>query len=530
MVSGRANLGADGINPGVLRNIVDSNLQAVSPAGKDVIYVAPESVTTATTGGKHIGSQYADYMVGDAGNDVFTPNGVPLGEVGDTIDLRNGGSDTIVFQQVANLNTAATVLGANLTAALSAGGDVIDVAGLLTAIGYTGQRNATDVASVLRVVADGTGLKLQANKPGVGFQDLAHVQPPTGGDISGLTLANLVSSGHLRLGGIGLSGISSLTVDENTAQLGGLGLFGSVALSAEGGVYAQGFHGGSLRVSLDRAYAEDHWAVSARNGVTVAGTTVSVDGTAVATVDATANGQGTDLLLSFNFSGSSLTAAQQAAVVERVAHAIDYTNAGSTPPDYARAVKLTVSDGSATAVDATLLTVTPVTDTEVLGGVRTITGTTEANTLSGSVADETFVGYGGPVGNAGTSNATGDTLTGGGGADTFVYRMANVGKDVITDFGVRGVAGILTANEDVINIHDLLKGYVSGTSDSNDYVRLVDNGTSVSVKVDFNGKADGSVFQSYMEVQLSGVTLSNTGATDVDALRMAMITHGQLVL
>lgn len=528
VVTGRAGFGTHGIDSNLLNQIVDGTLAAVSPGGKDVLYVSPEDRATATTGGKTVGTGLSDWMVGDAGNDVFLPNGSPLGEAGDTIDMRNGGSDTIVFQQVANLNTAATVLGADLTSALGGGGDVLDVAGLLTAIGYTGARNATDVASVLQVVANGTGLTVRANKPGVGFQDLAHVQPPAGGDISGKTLADLVASGHLRLGGLKLSGAASATLDENTAQLGGTKLFANVALAADGAAFGRGFDGGTLRVHLDNAYAEDRWTVAAGNGVTVAGNTVSVDGTAVATVHATDNGQGKDLLLTFGFSGSALTEAQQAQVVQRVAQAIDYTNTGSTPPDYARSLKLTVSDGAASAVDATLLTVTPVADTEVINGVRWVTGTAAVDTLGGSALDEMFVGYGGPVANAGTASATGDSLTGGGGADTFVYRAGNVGKDVITDFAL-GTFGT-DANADRLQLSDVLQGYVAGTSDLNDFVRLVDNGTSVSVQVDFNGKADGSVFQHYLEVQLTGVTLAGAGAADVDTLRQALINNGQLVI
>jgi hypothetical protein len=465
-----------------------------------------------------------DLPIGNAEHEVLLNVNVDL-------DLRHGGSDTIIFQQLANLNTAATVLGADFNSALNAGGDVIDVSGLLTALEYKGERNAAGVASVLRVVANGTGLTLQANKPGVGFQDLAQVQPPSGGDISGKTLADLVASGHLRLGGLGLSGVRTTTVDENSAQLGGVRLFGEATLTANGGVFARGFDGGSLRVTLEQAYAEDRWSVAARDGITLSGNTVSVDGVAVATVDSTLNGRGKDLLLNFNFSDSSLTAAQQASVVERVAKAIDYTNEGSTPPDFARSVKLTVSDGAATAVDATLLTVTPTADVEVVAGMRYITGTAAANTLTGSALDETFVGYGGPVGNAGTASATGDTLTGGGGRDIFVYRAGNVGRDTITDFGVRGMSGILSANEDVIDLRDLHQGYADGSSDVNDFVRLVDGGSGVArLRVDFNGKADGSAFTPYMEVNLTGVTLASTGASSFDNLLQKLITEGQVVL
>ena len=56
------------------------------------------------------------------------------------------------------------------------------------------------------------------------------------------------------------------------------------------------------------------------------------------------------------------------------------------------------------------------------------------------------------------------------------------------------------------------------------------------MQIDFNGKADGSSFNSYMQVDLTGVTLASAGAAyratpgDMDALRAAMMASGQLIL
>jgi hypothetical protein len=243
---------------------------------------------------------------------------------------------------------------------------------------------------------------------------------------------------------------------------------------------------------------------------------------------------GTALKLTLDFSGTSLSVADQAAAVQTLAQGITYGNAGSTPTDYARAISIEVSDGVSTSKDAALLTVTPVANSETIGGVSYVTGTSAVDTLAGTAADDTFVGYGGPLPNAGKTNATGDTLTGGGGRDTYLYRAGNVGKDTIADFTL-GVAS--TAATDKLNLADLLEGY--STANIADFVRLEADATTaqVSVQVDFNGKADGSAFTPYMQVDLTGVTLTSAAAAyslttlaDMDALRAAMVTNGQLIL
>ena len=330
----------------------------------------------------------------------------------------------------------------------------------------------------------------------------------------------------------------TITVTENSLQATALAPFEQVTLAPEGGVYAKGFTNGYLKAAFDKTYTDDVWKVIAGGDVTVSGNDISVAGVGkIATVDGTLNGVGKELQLNFDFSATSLSAADQAAAVQKVAHAIHYENVGTTPPDYARALSIEVSDGSAKAKDASLLTITPVADTETIGGKIFVTGSGAADTLTGTGADETFVGYGGPVANAGLATATGDTLTGGGGHDTYLYRAGNVGKDTIADFTLGAAA---TANTDNLNLADLLEGFTA-SSNIADFVRIAANGTTgVSVQVDFNGKADGSAFTPYMQVDLTGVTLASAAAAysptspttlaDMDALRAAMIANTQLIL
>ena len=355
----------------------------------------------------------------------------------------------------------------------------------------------------------------------------------TGVDLSAKTLSQLVSSGHLKLGGLAIHGVATIATTESALRVAALSPFDEVTLAAEGAVYAKGFTGGYLLATFDKTYADDVWSV-AGTGISIGidGRSVSLNGAVVASVDSTSNGVGTALKLAFDFSGTSLSVVAQAEAVQTLAQGITYSNAGSTPTDYARAMSIEVSDGASTSKDAGLLTVTPVANSETIGGVSYVTGTSAVDTLAGTAADDTFVGYGGPLANAGKTNATGDTLTGGGGHDTYVYRAGNVGKNTIADFTLGAAA---TANTDKLNLADLLEGY--SAANIADFVKLTAIGsTGVSVQIDFNGKADGSSFNSYMQVDLTGVTLASAGAAygatpgDMDALRAAMMASGQLIL
>ena len=186
-----------------------------------------------------------------------------------------------------------------------------------------------------------------------------------------------------------------------------------------------------------------------------------------------------------------------------------------------------------TNATALVFTGTPVADTTLVAGESVVSGTNGVNALTGTTGDDSIVGYGGPVALAGTASATGDTLTGNGGQDTFVYRKGNVGKDTITDFTL-GATG--NSDVDKLNFADLLQGY--DPANIADFVRLEADATTgqVSVKVDYNGKADGSVFTPYLQVDLTGVTLAASGTAygttqaDLDALRAAMMSNGQLIL
>ncbi len=145
-------------------------------------------------------------------------------------------------------------------------------------------------------------------------------------------------------------------------------------------------------------------------------------------------------------------------------------------------------------------------------------GTSGADTLNGSVFNETLYGRDGDdmlYGNDGDDILYGggdtDTLSGGSGADVFVFESASAfsNVDTVTDFDV--------SESDVIDIADLLSGYDPLTDAISDFVQITDNGTDSVLSVDANGGADN-----FVQV---ATLLNVTGLTDEDALE----TSGNLI-
>jgi Ca2+-binding RTX toxin-like protein len=126
-----------------------------------------------------------------------------------------------------------------------------------------------------------------------------------------------------------------------------------------------------------------------------------------------------------------------------------------------------------------------------------LVGNAGANKLIGNGGNDTLDGGGGN-----------DTLTGGLGFDSFVrHALSAEGKDTIADFQA-GPAG------DRLDVHDLLTGFVAGTSDANDFVHLVESGGNTTVKIDANGAVGGAAFAD--AVVLIGVTGLNVSQLVTD--------------
>jgi Ca2+-binding RTX toxin-like protein len=109
-------------------------------------------------------------------------------------------------------------------------------------------------------------------------------------------------------------------------------------------------------------------------------------------------------------------------------------------------------------------------------GADTLIGGKGEDVLEGGSSDDTLVGGQGQ-----------DTLTGDAGADTYLWHKVDEVGDTITDFETG-------TNGDHLNIADLLVGYVDGTSDELDFVRLLGVGSDTVVQVDVDGAIGGSNF------------------------------------
>ncbi|MBY0299047.1 MAG: hypothetical protein K2X71_23945 [Methylobacterium sp.] len=124
------------------------------------------------------------------------------------------------------------------------------------------------------------------------------------------------------------------------------GATGSVALIAPGGTLADvdspNLSGGSLRVAFTaNAAAGDQLRLVAGNGVTLSGSTVSVNGVAVGSV--TGGSNGADLVVSFTSTNATLARAQT------LLRQIGYTTNAAAPSRLTRQLAVTLNDGDGTA-------------------------------------------------------------------------------------------------------------------------------------------------------------------------------------
>jgi Ca2+-binding RTX toxin-like protein len=129
-----------------------------------------------------------------------------------------------------------------------------------------------------------------------------------------------------------------------------------------------------------------------------------------------------------------------------------------------------------------------------------IIGNNAENVLSGGDGDDVLNGKSGH-----------DTLFGGLGSDTFVIERDPVYSDSIEDFSI--------AENDKIDISDLLSGYNPNVDDIHDFVMLEQWQDWAELKIDMNG--DGFAYQ-YITV----AQLNNVSGLDLDT----MINNGNLII
>jgi len=542
VVTGKAGLGLGNIASGSLKEIVDSSLNSVSAGGKDVVWVAKENRSTSATGGYWLGSNLADHLLGDTGADVFTPNGARIGEAGDTL-TGGGGRDTFVFNQLANLNTMATIT--DFTASAGADADTLDLGALLTKVGYAGTRDTAGVADWVQLQTSGGNTMLQidahtgASGASSGFVDLVKLN-----GVSGLSLSNLVTGGFVHLGGVNVSGIAAdQTVTEAQARA-GVQLAASATLAAEGAQWAGGFTGGILSVKLDNATAEDILGFGTQGGVSYSSITraLSLGGTRVATIDSTNNGIGSvgKLDISFDFSAagaSYASSAQQAAAVQTVMQSLKLTNSTFAPLALDRGISFDLTDSLGMQTQFfSGLRITPEANSGSLNGVKYVTGTESVETLVGTSLDETIVGYNGVptaanTANLATATSYGDTLTGGGGKDTFQWltkqAMNSETSEKITDFGfARGTgSGQGAAEADKLDLSQLLEGY-NASSVLSDFAQVANVNGKLQLQVDYNGRANGTGFEKTWFVTLDNVSVDAANNLLVNGSSMTATAPG----
>ena len=147
--------------------------------------------------------------------------------------------------------------------------------------------------------------------------------------------------------------------------------------------------------------------------------------------------------------------------------------------------------------------------------------TNSRDVLRGDSSDDILIGLGGNDDLNGLSGDDvliggrgADILTGGAGSDAFLYQVGDLGNgvDIITDFKTG-------KNGDVLDLDSLLNGFVPGSSNASDFVRLSQSGGDTKVRVDANGKAGGTNF-------IDLAVLDNVSGVDLGDL----VQNGNIVL
>jgi hypothetical protein len=269
---------------------------------------------------------------------------------------------------------------------------------------------------------------------------------------------------------------------------------------------------------------------------------LSLGGTRVATIDSTNNGIGSvgKLDISFDFSAagaSYASSAQQAAAVQTVMQSLKLTNSTFAPLALDRGISFDLTDtlGMQTQFFSGLR-ITPEANSGSLNGVKYVTGTESVETLVGTSLDETIVGYNGVptaanTANLATATSYGDTLTGGGGKDTFQWltkqAMNSETSEKITDFGfARGTgSGQGAAEADKLDLSQLLEGY-NASSVLSDFVQVANVNGKLQLQVDYNGRANGTGFEKTWFVTLDNVSVDAANNLLVNGSSMTATAPG----
>src|SRR6185295_2779023 len=139
-------------------------------------------------------------------------------------------------------------------------------------------------------------------------------------------------------------------------------------------------------------------------------------------------------------------------------------------PHNGTGVHLTDTDNVSIIINAHLTACNP--DGDILAGDA------RSDAIAGGDGNDTLSGHGGNdliEGGAGS-----DALSGGSGSNTFHYTNIADAGDTISKFKTG-------SGHDVLDIKDILSGFVDGVSDPNDFVQLTPSGGDTIVSVDADG-------------------------------------------
>jgi Ca2+-binding RTX toxin-like protein len=125
---------------------------------------------------------------------------------------------------------------------------------------------------------------------------------------------------------------------------------------------------------------------------------------------------------------------------------------------------------------------------DTLSGIANVTGSSHDDTITGDSNDNALYGNGGN-----------DYITGGAGADTFLFK----GATALT--GVTTIADFTTGDGDKIDIADVLQGHYDPMTDAiTDFVSLTTSGSDTLLKVDLDGT--GGTYSPTTIALIHGVT------------------------
>ncbi len=143
-----------------------------------------------------------------------------------------------------------------------------------------------------------------------------------------------------------------------------------------------------------------------------------------------------------------------------------------------------------------------------LGGKDIVHAGAGNDFVAGGAGNDTLYGDAGNdklVGGAGA-----DTLYGGSGADTFIFDSVGTGVDTVKDFS--------KSQGDKLDLSELLTAFDPTTDAINDFVKLTQNGSNMTLSVDIDGKGGSAGFTNV-------AVLSNVSNLDVNDL----LAHGQII-